>query len=98
MLASMSYILYILQSQTSGRFYVGQTSDLERRIDQHNDPSYKESAYTKRLKGPWVCVYHEGFDTRGEAVMREREIKSKKSRKYILNLIRGWQSPGVGRD
>ena len=94
----MRYIVYILQSQASGRFYVGQTSDLERRIDQHNDSSYNVSVYTKRLKGPWVCVYHEGFDTRGEAIRREREIKSKKSRRYIQYLIRGRQSPGVGRD
>ncbi|MCK4905920.1 MAG: GIY-YIG nuclease family protein [Spirochaetes bacterium] len=33
------YFLYILQSESTGRFYVGQTQNLEQRIKQHNEHS-----------------------------------------------------------
>ncbi len=36
---------------------------------------------------PWRLVYFEMFETRTEAIKRENEIKSKKSRKYIEVLI-----------
>jgi putative endonuclease len=79
----MSYHLYVLQSEASGRFYVGQTKDLEARIAYHN------ANYTKSLKnrGPWRLVYSERFETRGEAMRRERQIKSWKDRRLIEQLI-----------
>lgn len=33
---SMSYYVYILQSDLTGKMYTGQTSDLEKRIKKHN--------------------------------------------------------------
>jgi putative endonuclease len=79
----MTFHLYILQSETSGRYYVGQTEDLDARVAQHN------ANYTKSLRnrGPWKLVYSEGFETRGEAVRRERQIKSWKDRKLIEQLM-----------
>jgi putative endonuclease len=80
----MSYFLYILQSETSGRYYVGQTQDLEARIAYHN------ANYSKSLKnrGPWKIVHSEAYGTRSEAVRRERQIKSWKDRALIEQLIR----------
>jgi putative endonuclease len=36
---------------------------------------------------PWEIVYYEKFDNKSEALKRERNIKRKKSRKYIEDLI-----------
>jgi len=33
----MSFYVYILQSESSGKTYIGQTGDLERRVVEHND-------------------------------------------------------------
>jgi putative endonuclease len=46
------YYTYILQSGSTGRYYIGSTQDLERRLAQNNDPNYKGSKITKRFKGP----------------------------------------------
>ena len=81
------YFTYILQSESTGRYYVGSTDNLDRRVAQHNDPDYKGSKTTKRFKGPWKLVYTESSQTRAEAMSREREIKSWKSRKAIQGMI-----------
>ena len=81
------YFTYILQSESTERYYIGSTDNLDRRMAQHNDPGYKGSKTTKRFKGPWKLVYTESSQTRAEAMSREREIKSWKSRKAIQDLI-----------
>ena len=79
----MSFRLYILQSQSTNRYYIGQTQDVERRLAYHN------ANYSKALKnrGPWRLVYSEGYATRAEAMRRERQIKSWKDRAMIAQLV-----------
>ena len=38
---------------------------------------------------PWKMIYSEAFESKREAILREREIKARKSRVYIENLIQG---------
>jgi len=83
----LSYTVYILKSASTSQFYIGHTDNLERRISEHNDPSYEGTQYTKRHRGPWKCVYTEEYETRSLAIIREKQIKHKKSRKYIEYLI-----------
>ena len=77
------YFLYIIQSETSGRFYVGHTDRLEARTREHDNG---QSPAT-RGRGPWSLVHTEQFVKRGEAVRRERETKSWKSHRSIEELI-----------
>ena len=93
----MPYIVYILQSKSTSRYYIAHKDNLERRIDQHNNGAYHGSKHTKRNKGPWECVYTEAYTTRSEAMQREKEIKGKKSRGYIESLL-SRQSPEGVRD
>jgi len=79
----MVYSTYILYSKLLDKYYVGSTNNLENRLFRHN------SGYNKFTKTgiPWELVFVENFDTRSEAMNREKEIKSKKSRSYIEWLI-----------
>jgi hypothetical protein len=45
--------LYVLQSESSGRFYIGSAQDLPSRLAEHNR---SHSPYT-RNRGPWVLKY-----------------------------------------
>ncbi len=83
----MLYFVYILQSQSTGRYYIGQTDDIERRLRQHNAPEYHGTKTTKRFPGPWELIYSETYESRSLAMSREREIKRWKSRKMIAQLI-----------
>jgi len=79
----MPYYVYILQSQTTGRYYCGQSNDPERRLRQHNDPEYSLSKTTKRFKGPWGIVWQKQFDTRAEAMKLERAIKKRGVTRFL---------------
>mgnify|MGYP000889111320 CR=1 FL=1 len=71
------YWVYILQSETTGRYYCGSTEDVERRVRQHNDPDYHGSKTTKRFDGPWKVVWRESWETRSAAMLRERQVKKR---------------------
>ena len=79
----MAYCVYIIQSQTTGRYYIGSTENVESRLARHNQG---RSKYT-RAQRPWILVYTQLFETRTEALKREKEIKERKSRKYIDRLV-----------
>lgn len=84
----MLFYVYILQSETNGRYYIGQTDNPDRRLAEHNDPKYISSKTTKRFKGPWKLIHLEQYENRSDAMARERQIKAWKSRKAIDDLIR----------
>jgi putative endonuclease len=62
---------------------VGSTSDLDRRLNDHNRGKEKFT----RTGVTWVLVYSELFEELASARRREQEIKKKKSRSYIEQLI-----------
>jgi putative endonuclease len=76
--------VYILQSETTGRFYIGSTHDLERRLSEH----LRGHSPATRRRGPSKLVYQAQFDTVIEARRREVEIKRWKSARMIQALIR----------
>jgi putative endonuclease len=81
----MSFWVYILQSQTTGRHYCGSTSDVERRLRQHNDPDYQLSKTTKNFKGPWQLRWVYECSTRSEAMSLERKIKKRGISRYLVD-------------
>ena len=81
--------MYILRSSTSGRYYIGHTDEISRRLTEHNLGMAK---YTRREK-PWKVVYVENYATRSSAMKRELEIKAKKSKTYIEGLIKLGERP-----
>ncbi|MES2848910.1 MAG: GIY-YIG nuclease family protein [Bacteroidota bacterium] len=85
------FYVYILQSLKDFSFYIGQCDDLDRRMSKHFDGMSK---YTSG-KRPLRLVYFEVYDSRTIAIKREREIKNKKSRKYIETLIANWRQVRV---
>ncbi|HWU37815.1 MAG TPA: GIY-YIG nuclease family protein [Candidatus Acidoferrum sp.] len=78
----MPYWVYIVQSGSTGRYYVGQTNALDQRLRRHNEGRTEAN----RGRGPWRLVYQEECPTRQAAVVRERAIKARKSRAYIQTL------------
>ena len=80
----MTFHTYVLKSQSTGRFYIGHTENLTKRIFEHNNnrtPSIKN-------RGPWELFYSESFETRAQAAGRERQLKKMKSHTYIESLAR----------
>ncbi len=78
----MNYV-YIIQSTTSGKFYIGYTKNLQQRISQHQED---RGGWTKG-KGPWVLKYYETFELNSEARKREIQLKKKKRPAFYEYLI-----------
>jgi putative endonuclease len=77
-------------SASTRETYVGQTEDLCRRIKEHNDPENQRTLHTKRRRGPWVIVYWDSHDSRGEAMKRERFLKTGRGRDWIKDHAAEW--------
>jgi putative endonuclease len=74
------YFCYILKSLRDLRFYYGYTSNLEERLKKHNSGGVTSTKY--RL--PVILHYFEAFDSKTEALKREKFFKSFDGRKWLL--------------
>jgi len=81
----MGHFVYILQSEENGRYYIGESTDPERRLTHHNSTS---TGFTARYR-PWKLVFAQEFPTKEEAVAAEQLIKGWKSRKMTRYVIEG---------
>jgi putative endonuclease len=74
--------IYILQSEKTKKYYIGSTKDLKNRLEEHN------SGETKSIRNgiPWKVVHTEEFETRVEAVKKEKEIKARGAKRYLAGL------------
>lgn len=75
---NMLYV-YILQSLSYNTYYVGSSKDADRRLKEHNAGKCR---YTSG-RMPWRLVYKEEYGSRGEAIRRERFIKSGHISKFL---------------
>lgn len=74
---------YILKNETTNRFYIGSTNDLNRRLKQHQSGKVR----TTRILQTYTLVYKEQYNTLEEARLREKKLKSYKSKRYLEWLI-----------
>lgn len=83
----MTFTLYILKT-SSDTLYVGQTNNLERRIEEHKSHTRKSSKYMRAFK-TFEVVYTEEYETRREAMQREYEIKkmTRKDKDALITQI-----------
>lgn len=77
------FIVYIIYSPKLDRYYIGYSTDMTKRINEHNSGI---STFTAKATD-WVLKWSKEFDSRELAMKEERIIKAKKSRKYIEWLI-----------
>jgi putative endonuclease len=75
--------VYILQSDSSRKFYVGCAGDPAARLAEHQ----RGQTISTRNRGPWRLVYQERFESPSEARKRERQLKSWKSHRSIQAVI-----------
>ena len=78
------FYIYILESLKDNKFYIGQTSNLQSRLNRHNTGK----VIATRNRRPFKLVYSEKFSSRKKAMAREHQLKNMKSHKYIEWLIK----------
>lgn len=83
------YYVYILKSIRFNRYYIGSTSDIERRLTQHN----KGATRSTKPYLPYSLVYSEPYATKQAANKREWYLKHPAGYSEKLDIIR--KSGGV---
>ena len=81
----MPHFVYILKSKSADKYYIGSSSDPERRLKCHNTI---EKGFTSRYR-PWEIVYTKEYSSKSEALLAERKMKSWKNKKKIIKLMTG---------
>jgi putative endonuclease len=75
---------YVLQSKKDKKWYTGITTDLRKRLWQHNNG---KSTYTKG-RGPFALIYCEACHNEDDSKLREKYLKSGMGKQYIKNRIK----------
>jgi len=78
----MAYRVYVIQNRT-GKFYIGLSSDLERRIEQHNTGVSKWT----RDKGPWRLIWQTTDMNLSDARKLELLLKRQKGGDGFYRII-----------
>ena len=81
----MPHYVYILRSLKDGKYYTGETSNVEARLNFHN--SGRQRSTKNRI--PFEQVKVETYEDRSEGLKRERQIKSWKGGAAFKKLING---------
>ena len=81
-LLALSYV-YILQSQRDGNLYVGCTTDLKKRVREHNAQKVHSTAH----RTPFILVYYEAFTSKEDAFSREKWLKSGWGRNHLKKML-----------
>lgn len=83
--------VYVIRSEKDGRFYVGLTSNVKKRVSQHNAGRTRS---TKAYR-PWKLFFFEECLNRIEARKREKYLKSGYGKQWIKEKFkRSYSSAG----
>ena len=82
------YYTYVLLSTKDGKFYTGCTSNLRKRLEEHN----KGMVQSTKHRIPLDLIYYEACICKEDAYRRERYLKTGKGKRYIRNRIKVYLS------
>lgn len=69
------FYVYVLQSEVDSKLYIGFTSNLKKRLKEHNDGLSKATKFRK----PFRLVYCEVYTSLRDGRIRERKLKQFKN-------------------
>jgi len=79
----MKYFVYVIESDEGFR-YKGMTDNIEKRLIEHNGKIL--SFWTKRGTN-WKLIYKEEFESKTEAIKREKWFKTGVGREYLKKIL-----------
>ena len=81
------FTVYVLYSESFNKIYIGYTSDIEQRVKSHNELATK--GWTIRFR-PWKVIHTEIFESKHDAMKREKQLKTAAGRDWVWQLVNGF--------
>ena len=82
----MFYYLYVLQSLKDNKFYTGITSDLRKRVKEHNSGKNISTSYRRPLK----LIYYEAYLRKDDVLAREKYLKTSMGKRVLKKQLRNY--------
>lgn len=79
------WFVYALYNPLVGKIYIGETGDIVRRLHEHNEK--RGNHFTAKVDGNWNLIYKEQVESRKQALVREKQLKSYRGREFIKQYI-----------
>ena len=78
------YYVYVLLSEKDGNIYTGFTTDLRKRLIEHN----KGKVESTKNRIPFILIYYEGCLSKEDAMKREKYLKTAYGKRYLRNRLK----------
>lgn len=85
----MYYYVYVLLSEKDNQFYTGYSSDLKKRIKEHEDGK----VFSTKNRRPLKLIYFEGCLNQQDATRREKYLKSGNGKIYLKSRMKNFLNP-----
>lgn len=82
------YYTYVIRSERDGKWYTGSTSDLRKRLKEHNS----NQVFSTKGRGLFKVIYYEACMNEQDAKARERYLKTGMGKRYFKNRLRRFLS------
>jgi putative endonuclease len=79
---------YLLRSEKDGRWYTGCTSDLRKRLQEHDDGK----VFSTKGRGKLALIYYEVCVNKNDAYTREKYLKTGMGKRYLKNRLKRFLS------
>ncbi|MEK7584636.1 MAG: GIY-YIG nuclease family protein [Patescibacteria group bacterium] len=90
--SSVFFYVYVLESLKDGHRYIGFTSNLRRRLEEHQ----KGLSFSTKSKRPLKLIYYEAGLSEEDARRRERYLKTTQGRRFLGLRIREYKQSTSG--
>jgi len=91
-LVEIMYFVYAIKSTCRNYYYIGLTDNINRRVNEHNTGKNK----TTKPYRPFELIYVEEYESRAEARVREKYLKSGAGKEFLKKFLPGWRNPAKG--
>src|SRR3989338_8104765 len=82
--AIMFYYVYVLQSMKNSSLYVGYTTDLRKRLQEHN----RKLNFSTKPCTPWQIIHYEAYRNEEDAKRREKYLKSSQGARLLKRMLK----------
>jgi len=80
----MFHVVYVIQSKQDKSFYIGYTSNLKKRISEHN----MGLNISTRKQKPWELIFFEAYLSEKDARRREKYLKTNQGSRALKRMIK----------
>jgi len=80
----MFLYVYVLQSMKNRELYVGCTTDMKERLQEHN----RGLNFSTKLHRPWQIIHYEAYRSEKDATRREKYLKTNQGSRLLKRMLK----------